>query len=322
MTTVHPDLEWLVGQTTIAPNGRTARVGGHDLTAETSQGLVSRISTHLYTEWHAGIVRKDSTPSMPGLTRDLQFEERLTQVTPHTNREVEVRVLETVDRGEGRRNGIVFLHNGIRLYADREFELSASGDRARVRVPSLAPNLTPGFLFYTSRNGTGHANRPLRLYVHLTNGDAAVDAWQRCLTWAEDRGLPFRAKVLSRADSFPRRDALVLYAPTQMWNRLGDLARHLRAPASFASTSSVFATRIEHGVSAAWEPMDARRSAGQTSFGEHRSQAVARSLVANRHLTGEALSSRLAADLMAANIDPAHPHRNLDSPLLLQGCGI
>lgn len=57
MTTVHPDLEWLVGQTTIAPNGRTARVGGHDLTAETSQGLVSRISTHLYTEWHAGIVR-------------------------------------------------------------------------------------------------------------------------------------------------------------------------------------------------------------------------------------------------------------------------
>lgn len=82
-------------------------------------------------------------------------------------------------------------------------------------------------------------------------------------------------------------------------------------------TTSLFAHRTGPGTALAWDPDDERPAHRGTSFGQHRSAAVAEGIV--RHaLAPDAgpLERSVAEALTEAGADSAAPFRNTGSPVL------
>lgn len=182
-------------------------------------------------------------------------------------------------------------------------------------IPSVESRLSLGFMFYTSSAGAGHTSRLLRLYRHLGDPDEAVDVWSSFIGWVEDRRLPLRVKIVSRRSGFPRNDAMVVYLPSETLHAVGDIADHLRSDRPNAP-ASLFCHQITNGVSVAWEPVDTAAPRGGTSFGEHRSNTIARAVVAEAAEPNPDYRRAIRRGLITANIDAGAVYRNLDSPVL------
>ncbi|WP_420903238.1 T3SS effector HopA1 family protein [Streptomyces clavuligerus] len=161
----------------------------------------------------------------------------------------------------------------------------APAPRSPWNCPAVRPALSPGFLLVDGGTGLpagGAGDRPLRLYAHITDADAAPAVWGTVLLTLADQDLPYRAKVLSRPWSYPRRDALVVYLHGPHAER-GPAARALTAALAdvpgVGDTTSLFAHRTGPGTALAWDPDDERPAHRGTSFGQHRSAAVAEGIV-------------------------------------------
>ena len=306
-STLDPEMKWLLAQTTIAADGCSARFLGTDLSVENPAQLTSMLAAQLYERCHAGITHW-VPGSVPALSEDAFFEGRLASVVPHFTRTTEFNVLEDLPA----QKGLVVDYSGIRTFFSTSQVLQRRRNRVRVNVACVAARLSPGFMFYTSRYGAGTSSRPLRIYRWISNGDEGVEVWKLFLSWVDEQRIPLRAKILSRENTYPRNDALVVYLPAEAWHRVPDLAA-LLASDHPSPGRSLFTHQLAPGVSMAWEPQDLAQRRTQLSFGEHRSQAIAKGMIAARDDRRQ-MSHSIWNELSAANIDPAAVHRNQDSP--------
>lgn len=308
-----PAVDWLLSrieQVTVDGETAEALVDGERLRAATPVALERDLGAYVYGTFHAGSTSTSGDEYIPALMEDPELELRLAEATAVKQRVAQLALLDRAPDG----SGIIVSLQGVRVFVDRANVVAENGHFARVRVPSVESRLSLGFLFFTSSVGSGSGSRLLRLYRHLANADEAVETWSAFTAWAEERALPLRAKISSRRSGLPRRDALVVYLPSEAWGSVPELAAHLSSDRPQAPTS-LFARRIAPGVAASWEPMDPARPRGDISFGEHRSNAIARGVVQGG-ADPEQRRRAVWRELITVNVDPTAVHRNLDSPTL------
>jgi hypothetical protein len=301
---------------TVSEDGRRASVKGQQIHAGGSAELEQRLARHIYEVLHVGRNAPDVASGRPvGVTRDADFEASLLAAMPH--REV---IREAVFLGGGQSQVLAELE-GVKVrvspseIAGGARQLAARG-RLRVRVPAGRPALSPGFCTAEGRRPVRPDEPIVRVYAHLRTPAAAGMAWGLVLTLLDRRGLRYRAKVSSRRDLLPRRDALVVYLAAEDLSAAGEIARSISQVDEVGRSVSIFAEQIGAGVAIGWEPTDRRPGTAGLSFGEHRALAVAHGLT--RHAlsrpTGLAGSAAAAVrrSLLHASIDPANPARNVE----------
>ncbi|WP_320783581.1 T3SS effector HopA1 family protein [Streptomyces sp. CRN 30] len=309
-------------------------VAGHRVEAATPRELRVALGNVLYEQWHAGIRDAGDGP-VRGPRRDTALEERLAAQVPHTTTRADAvlrrpatdstpavvelgRVLVSVPADAV--HAVPGTGPGPGPGPGPNLGLSLGpGDPVQVEHPALRPALSPGFLLVDGAQGFArHVGRQevLRLYVHVAEAAAAPAVWGALLRELAGLAVPYRAKVLSRSWSYPRRDAVVVYLCAEHAAVASRLAAALAHTAGIADDVSVFAHRLAPGTAVAWDPRDPRPARTERSFGQHRAAAVADGVV--RHLTGPdddtGLAARVAAALREASVLPAEPARNTTSP--------
>jgi hypothetical protein len=198
----------------------------------------------------------------------------------------------------------------------------AHEEEADVLVAAIRPSLSPGFFLVDGSRPLTHQGAILRVYLHVETPGAALDAWGRTLRCLEESGVPFRAKAASSAHALPRRDGVVVYLGSGDQHVLPGLVEALEG-AVLGADVSPFTRPLAPGVAVAWEPDDSRPGMRNTSFGEHRSRALAAGLIRYTTEHGTApdgphphpnRSKVVRQALLEAGIDPLDPARNLSSP--------
>jgi hypothetical protein len=336
-----PRLREALATLRIGQDRRTVLVGERPVTGGTARELRAALGAVLYDEWHAGLTpearearggRNGAAAGPASSRRDRAFEDRLTAATPHTLTPVDA----VVRPGPEPRGDTLLAELGRVLVRVPTASVRTQGavgpDRhARLDLPAVRPALSPGFLLLDGPCGglSGGAGRPvLRMYVHLTDPDAAPGVWRTLLAALAARSARYRAKVLSRPWSYPRRDALVVYLEGADAPSAAGLADEVTGLPGVGRETSVFAHEVAPGVALAWEPADNRPGRPGKSFGQHRAAAVAEGLLRHAHdpdatdgFLRPAAADPAGADaarevhrcLRAAAVDPAEPARNLDS---------
>lgn len=305
-----PQIDPIIREVSVAPDGLSARFLGADLEGTTHGGLAMQIAGLIYRRFHAGMVPDTDEPSNILLREDVDLEGRILAATARTERFESLRVIENLPQF----GGAILVLQGIRVFVPNDRIVSRTGTLARTQLNSTATRLSLGFLFYTSRMGGGHSHRPLRLYRKCVHSDEAVAVWSRLTEWAEEHAIRVRAKVLSRSSDFPRNDALVVYLPSESWHHHRTIAALMENDDPWAATSPL-TRRVASGVSLAWEPDDPSPQSRGMSFGEHRSQLIATGIVAGAGDLNRARSA-VRLGLLVANVDPLDVSQNLDSPVL------
>ncbi|MGW2329928.1 T3SS effector HopA1 family protein [Streptomyces sp. NPDC001700] len=291
----------------VAPDLSWATVAERTIEADTPRELRRLLSDALYQELHAGLSTQEP---LPFRLREPAFEQDLAKVVPHreTTLHGPVRATESdthvVELGGVR----------VRVPADR---IRADGPVARgsvvgvVNTP-LRPALSPGFFLVEGVRPHRSADL-LRLYAHITEPTAAPEVWGTALTYLEERGVTYRAKVVSSTLLYPRRDALVVYLDERDRHAADGIADAVGGLPGLGGDTSVFTRRLRPGVATAWEPRDPSPGMDGLSFGQHRASVLAKALVETADAPGT-LPQVLHDCLVAANVDPADPSRNADSP--------
>ncbi|MFI8219980.1 T3SS effector HopA1 family protein [Streptomyces sp. NPDC085932] len=291
----------------------TFRVGERHFRSENLAVFRGKLSATLYDTFHSG---RDSRQQRPRALRDHAFEEQLAAATPH-------RYTTNTGRYAGRLEGsgdiLVDLRSlRIKLAPDnvQAPKHPRAGDPVRLRLPALRPALSPGFYLADGPDGPPPAGPLLRLYVHLTDPDAAAAAWKACLLLLAGRGVRYRAKIVSAPWMYPRRDALVVYLGHDAWRAVPELGAALAHLPGKGTATSVLTSPLAPGVSYAWEPDDSRAGKIGMSFGQHRCAALTDGLLAEAADPKTGGETALVQALHDANIDPHAPERNLTSPRL------
>jgi hypothetical protein len=294
----------------------SARVAGADLRARTPKALRARIADELYRTVHQGA--RSWSPHPRDLV-DPGLQESLQHAVPHTAVRARTRLAHWSEDGS---QAVVTL-GGVRVAVPRDrlhppLPATATGSDVTVTLPPCRPALSPGFLSVVGSRSPGAGNGPvLRVYLHLSTGDAAPALWGAVLRGMEADGLPYRAKILSHPGRYPRRDAMVVYVTDRFAPVVAAVSAAARTapPGSLAEPVSPFTRRIAPGISVAWEPAASGHSARRMSFGQHRAGSCADALL-DHVLRGTPLADALARAFRASGTDPALPYRNLDSPSL------
>ncbi|MFI2608870.1 T3SS effector HopA1 family protein [Kitasatospora sp. NPDC018619] len=289
--------------------------------ADTWSELRSALAGLLYERWHAGIARREGPARLP--RRSASFESELIAATGHT-RTVAAGVLRSpVGAAEDGADAPVRVELGrvlvgVRAGAVRPDGPPAVGRPCLVELPAVRPALSPGFLLVDGPGGAPvAAGEVLRLYVHLAEPGAAPPVWRALLERLAGLGVRYRAKVLSRPWTYPRRDAVVVYLDAGDAGAAPLLAEAVAGLPGIAAEASVFASPLRPGVALAWEPRDGRDGWGGRSFGQHRAAAVADGVVRRAaDPAGPPLAEQVARALHEASASPAEPARNLGSPAL------
>lgn len=292
------------------PEESRVHVGGRAVGDSDLVAFRAQLSSALYELWHAGTAGRDT--DAVGYHRDEAFERELTAAAPQRTTATPV-VLRALADDSHPEHAIVEV-NRVRLLVPAEsVPTGQQGDALVLDLPAVRPMLSPGFLFATGTAGGGGGPAVLRLYVHLETPEHAPTVWHTVLDALESRGARYRAKVLSRRTSYPRRDAIVVYLPEESRRHVPDLARVLEGLPGLGTSAPVLARPVRPGLTMAWEPADQRLGWQRMSFGQHRTMAVAHGVV--RHMSdGVPLHQAVTEELTAAGVDPADPARNLDSP--------
>ncbi|WP_432924913.1 T3SS effector HopA1 family protein [Microbispora sp. CA-135349] len=289
---------------------RSATVADREVTADNVRTFRGVLAGALYDLLHAGRPHRDGRRRKS--VRDPEFETALREMVPHRMS----RVLAPVHPD----SPTVVTLSGVRVRVPEERlaeEVETAGGRARwVRLPAVLPALSPGFLLVNGSLGTGLGqDHCLRLYLGVTEPPSVAGLWGAALGRLEELAVPYRAKVLSARDLYPRRDAIVVYLGPQAWHVVPEIARAAVAAGGLRPDVSAYVARLGEGIGWAWEPEDPRPEMRDMSFGEHRSHAVATGLLA--HAEGQSPGDRDAAvadALRAAGVVPGQPHRNSGSP--------
>jgi hypothetical protein len=292
------------------PGALRASLGDTVLEASGPRDMISLLSRELYRRVHARITIPDAAGQPQH--RDLAFEEALARATPH--RTCPTAVLPAPGAVTGQPDRIEVEIDGVRVWLPRAM-LDGAQPPAIVHMPAARAALCPGFVVADGPRGRYHEPPVIRVYVHIERPEAACRVWNGVLGVLNGAGVNYRAKVASAPARFPRQDAMVVYLGRDAWHSTAlvrDAVRDLAG--QVGGRSSPYTRVLAPGVSAAWEPVDARPGYRELSFGEHRSRAIAEGLVA--HATGAASSREegLCASMRAASIDPVEPARNRDSP--------
>ncbi|MFP3988993.1 T3SS effector HopA1 family protein [Streptomyces sp. E11-3] len=292
----------------VAADRSSATVGEQRIEAETPRELRRLLSDALYHELHAGLSMADT--SLPFRLRDAAFEGELAKGVPHR---------ETVTRGlvrvAGEEAHVVELSGVlVRVPADRVRAEGAvvSGSVADVVNTSMRPGLSPGFFLVEGTRPHRSADL-LRVYIHIKEWSAARQVWQTVLDHLETHELTYRAKVVSSKLLYPRRDALVVYLDQRDRYAAAGIADVVGGLPGIGEETSVFTRRLRPGVAMAWEPRDSSPGMDSLSFGQHRASVLAKALVETAEAP-DSIAEVLHDCLVAANVDPSDPSRNVDSP--------
>jgi hypothetical protein len=294
------------GDTSVIINGTT-----HE--AESIPGLRQNLAGSLYRELHAGIVNAEAAMGSP--RRDRQLERRLAAQVPHATSPVAAIIRPDV---RGRAGLVTIAEIGrvrVRIPDEMVPDEQPTGDgRVLLALPAVRPSLSPGFLLVSGSAGPPAAEgEVLRIYLHIGDPGAAVQIWSAVLAVLEENAARYRAKVLSRSVSFPRRDALVVYLTQESWGLADEIARTAGRLPGIMPTTSPLTRRVAPGVAIAWDPRDRRPGWERMSFGQHRTSALADGIV--RYLSrGVPLRTAVCEAFAEGRIDPSDPARNVDSP--------
>ncbi|MHA3700661.1 T3SS effector HopA1 family protein [Jatrophihabitans sp. YIM 134969] len=324
-THLTPEISARLDALVVAEDGTSIRVSeDRTVESETPKQLRGALATALYEEWHAGISPEASARRRRSPRRDHDLEALLAATVPHDTAEVEVTV---GPRGAGPDGEcvVVELHR-VRVRVPLAGELgerlrhATPGDAVTLPFGSVRPSLSPGFLLVNGSTGGPGQGEILRLYLHVPTAALAPGVWGATLAALEDARVPYRAKVLSRRESYPRRDAVVVYLGERAWPVLPDVIAAATDLDALAADTSALAHRVAPGVAMAWDPRDGRPGWDRMSFGQHRGAVVAEAVVGVIEKGGPgdpaAVRAAVAASLVAASVDPAAPYRNTDSPAL------
>ena len=151
--------------------------------------------------------------------------------------------------------------------------------------------------------------RTCRFYIHHDHPAEALDDWSHLVQRLVDAGHSFRSKMLSRRTSFPRHDAIVVYASEAPDELAALLAEPVPDSYSRSPLKSPLARWSHHGIARADEPKDPRVAPGSQSFGQHRSLVIARAVLETL-LEGRDLLQSLAEHFETANIAVDDASRN------------
>ncbi|QWF82523.1 T3SS effector HopA1 family protein [Amycolatopsis sp. CA-230715] len=291
-------LSAVLGGITVDLPALTAVAGDRAVTATSRAELKGKLASAVYEHFHQGAAETSAMPRY----RDPGIEGPLIEAVPHATTPTPVRPISR----EGA--DAVVTVGGVRVRLSAE-DLREGGTVAA--LPSVRPNLSPGFLLVDGSAGAPRG-RIVRLYVRLADPVEGRTVWARVLERLESAGLPYRAKTLTVAESYPRNDALVVYADAEDERTAAESVCDAASVVAPGSGGSPFAAPIAPGVSVASEPDDPRQGRPRQSFGEHRAEAVVEGILAYHQ--GEAGSdprASVATALTAAGCDPAAPERNL-----------
>jgi HopA1 effector protein family len=286
-------------------------VDGRTVEAAEPAALRRELCGLLYDLWHAGQTPRAEAPRA-ALRRQRGFEQELRAAVPHQTAKTRA-VLGPAGPDPERR---VIEIDRVRILvpaADLSPADAAPGDPVLIGLPAARPALSPGFFLVNGSAGDTGDGGVLRLYAHLASGRHAPAVFRSVLETLEGLGASYRAKILSKRESYPRRDALVVYLPRPSWRHVPALVGALAGADGLAEDTSAFAHRIAPGLALAFEPDDVRAGWKRMSFGQHRAAAVARGITRHRH-QGAPLFEAVAQELADAGADPADPACNLSSP--------
>ncbi|WP_405587850.1 T3SS effector HopA1 family protein [Streptomyces sp. NBC_01190] len=283
-------------------------VGGQRVEAPDPIAFRAQLTTALYEHWHAGTAGREAAPAHH---RDTAFERELAAATPHSAAATPATLRALPDDAVSGQAVVEVNRVRVRVPAGMVAG-STPGDALVLNLPAVRPMLSPGFLFAGGSAGGNRGKEVLRMYVHLSTSEHAPAVWRALLEVLEGHGARYRAKVLSRRTSYPRRDAVVLYLPEESRPHVPDLVRAVEGLPGLGAATPVLARAVRPGLAMAWEPADERPGWRRVSFGQHRAMAVTRGIF--RHMSdGVPLHSAVAEELTAAGVDPEDPARNLDS---------
>jgi hypothetical protein len=301
----------LLDRVVVEPGGLRARTSGETHESDSQQQLVQKLSSVLYQTLHTG--RDRPLDTQPRTWREAEFDQQLRQATgervsPMTGRLV----------AEDAEHFLVTL-DGVRVQVPASAVLARVEDRIEAAIPSGRPGLSPGFFLATSSLPASRSGTTLRLYARLDAPEAASAVWKTLLDFLEEAHVPWRAKISSSRQLYPRNDALVVYLPRPAWRIARGCAQVLADTGLLAAGTSPFTHPINESVGCAFEPDDRRMSRRDMSFGQHRTHVLTEALV--QHAVSadpvqDSAGDAVAAAFIDAGIDPREPARNLSSPVV------
>lgn len=293
--------------------GKSVSFRGTVMQRDTTLGLRQELASALYEELHAGM-----SPEAAGsrhAKRDRNFEKLLIDGLPHTTSPTEAKVSSAPDDNSPDSHVVCEItRTRIRVPSEMLPTDSRADDRVELPLAAVRPTLSPGFLLVNSSLGPpAGRDDVLRIYIHVAHAASAASTWATTIQTLEGRSARYRAKVLSRPSSFPRQDAIVVYVTEDSWPHVRAVVEAVATMPDRPESTSPLTAPVAPGVSLAWEPRDRRQGWTRMSFGQHRTTAVADSVV--RQLTHEITPEQAIVDSFAdAAIDVREPARNADSP--------
>jgi hypothetical protein len=304
-----PAVRDAVSQIRISADRSSAVVGGREVAADFPRELRRLLAESLYNILHSG----QPDGQVPTRLRDDALEQQFIARVPHRLIEVPAIARSAVQRDPSGRKRLLVEREGLRIWVPLEVITTsgiAPGEPVRLALPPWRAGLSPGFFLVDGTRRRDTSRGVQRVYLHFSDTEHAVPAWGRVLTFLEEREAPYRAKVLSSRELYPRRDSIVVYLTGARDDLVHDLAELVQDLPGLGDDTSVFVDRIAPGVGAAAEPADPKSGRQGLSFGQHRATVLAAALVE----AGEDLDGRIplvVTRFREAGIDPLNPARNL-----------
>lgn len=293
-----PSADAVCAEVELDPARRTVWCRGADLEVPDQPGIDAELGVWLYLHLHVG---NAAAFGLDALRPDEAFEHEIAAALPPVR-------LPTSSSSPA---GVSVTSDGlVRHDVDRVWVVDPSVPEAdEILVPCARPSLSPGFFMFVHEPDVDPRAPLTRLYVAHDDPDVALRDWTDCVRRLVDAGLSFRSKLLSRRRAFPRNDAMVVYARDSVEPVLDVVGDPIVERTYAMSTGSGLCRSLTATVDAGAEPAGPLLR-GQTSFGEHRCDALASAIVAVFD-EGADLAERFADICRRSNIDPDDVSRNV-----------
>ena len=297
----------------VADDGKLGYVLGQECSAENFDEMQSRLSQAIYSNFHAGMRRVAPAEEISFHRGDKEVEELIRNATSVDHFEEEVQKAQYQNHLNSEDVTIAVI-DGIKVSIPTNSITRDETEYVTVRRSSLNYRLSLGFTYYRNQYPPTIATPLLRVYRWASRPEELLTSWSALIDLGERGRFPLQMKMLSERESYPRNDALVVYISGSGLQFLEEIV-HLLSTENTVATTSLFARKVANGVSLAWEPHDHASYRKQLSFGEHRSEQLARGVIRSIR-DSIPVASAIRATLLQGNIDPSNPSRNLTSPSL------